>query len=269
MNAMMKLQKVLVVGAGFVGSSLATSLRSEGVQVYCTRRQEGGEGTVQFVLEEEETWGNLPREVDGVVWTLPARPFSQVRRFYDTYLQSILDSKKPVIVYGTTGRYQVEEEHQWVDEKTKYGQTASGREEGEDFLQEKGATVLVLAGIWGESKTGETRSLKSWIEKGYHVNSINKFLNLAHVDDIVMATQEVLNRSEFRGQVINVCDGQPMLWRDIVLGFGLELPPMTQDRGSPGISQRPSKRVSNSLLQSIMGKDYKFQVVMGPDATGA
>ncbi|XP_078607675.1 uncharacterized protein LOC144879778 [Branchiostoma floridae x Branchiostoma japonicum] len=262
----MKPQKVLVVGAGFVGSSLATSLRSEGVQVYCTRRHEGGEGTVQFVLEEEETWGNLPKEVDGVVWTLPARPFSQVRRFYDTYLQSILDSKKPVIVYGTTGRYQVDEEHQWVDEKTRYGQTASSREEGEDFLQEKGANVLVLGVIWGESKNGETRALKSWIEKGYIKNvDIDKFLNVVHVDDVVKATEEILHRSEFRGQVINVCDGKPMLWRDIILGFGFELPQATTH--DPNVTatrllSRPSKRVSNSLLQSIMGKDFRFKMAM-------
>ncbi|XP_066288658.1 uncharacterized protein [Branchiostoma lanceolatum] len=273
MNTVMKVQKVLIIGAGFVGSSLAASLQSSGVQVCCTRRQKGEEGTVQFVLEDEETWRNLPKEVDGVVWTLPAKPLSQVQRLHDAYLHSILDEKKPVIVYGSTSRYQVDEAHQWVDEKTKKTQKEDSREEGEDFLQEKGATVLVLAGIWGESKSGQLRSPKSWIEKGYHINSINKYLNLAHVDDIVKATEEVLNRSEFRGQAINVCDGNPMLWRDITLGFGLELPATTQDPNATAptsrLLSRPSKRISNGLLQSIMGKDYKFKTVVDPDTTGA
>ncbi|XP_078607671.1 uncharacterized protein LOC144879776 isoform X2 [Branchiostoma floridae x Branchiostoma japonicum] len=278
MNAMMKLQKVLVIGAGFVGSSLATSLRSEGVQVCCTRRQEGGEGTVQFVLEEEggegtvqfvleeeETWGNLPKEVDGVVWTLPARPLSQVQRLYDAYLHSILDSKKPVIVYGSTSRYQVEEVHQWVDEKTKKIQKEGSREEGEDFLQEKGATVLVLAGIWGESKNGQSRQPKSWFEKGY-IKNVDKFLNLAHVDDIVKVTLKVIRRhSETRGQAINVCDGNPMLWRDIIVhGFGLELPPETEDQTAASSRPYISRRVQNNLLQSIMGKDYKFKTIIDP-----
>ncbi|XP_019640414.1 PREDICTED: uncharacterized protein LOC109482153 [Branchiostoma belcheri] len=257
------MKKVLIIGSGFVGSSLAASLKSAGVQVYCTRRQRGeeGTGTSQFVLEEEETWRNLPEEVDGVVWTLPARPLSQVQRFYDVYLQSILDLGKPVIVYGTIGRYHVEEEHQWVDEKTRYKQTESGREEGENFLQEKGATVLVLAAIWGESKNGETRGLKAWIKKGY-IQAVDKFLNLSHVDDIVKATEVVMERPELKGQAINVCDGNPMLWRDIILGLGYELPPMTMTMTA--ISSRPSKRVSNDMLQSIMGKDYKFQQVMDP-----
>ncbi|CAH1269188.1 Hypp4119 [Branchiostoma lanceolatum] len=250
MNTVMKVQKVLIIGAGFVGSSLAASLQSSGVQVCCTRRQEGEEGTVQkgeegtvqnveegtvqnveegtvqkgeegtvqFVLENEETWRNLPMEVDGVVWTLPAKPLSQVQRLHDAYLHSILDEKKPVIVYGSTSRYHVDEAHQWVDEKTKKTQKEDSREEGEDFLQEKGATVLVLAGIWGESKNGQSRHPKSWFEKGY-IKNFNKFLNLAHVDDIIKVTEEVMRRhSETRGQAINVCDGNPMLWRDIIVG---------------------------------------------------
>ncbi|XP_078689674.1 protein YeeZ-like [Branchiostoma floridae x Branchiostoma belcheri] len=264
MNAIMKLEKVLIIGAGFVGSSLAASLESAGVQVYCTRRQRGeeGTGTSQFVLEEEETWRNLPEEVDGVVWTLPARPLSQVQRFHDAYLHSILELKKPVIVYGQTGRYHADEAHQWVDEETEKIKKEGSREEGEFFLQEKGATVLVLAGIWGESKNGQSRHPKSWFEKGY-IKNVDKFLNLAHVDDIVRVTEEVLRRhSETRGQAINVCDGNPMLWRDIIQGFGLELPLETESQTAASSRSQVSKRVHNKLLQGIMGKDYKFQTVL-------
>ncbi|XP_066288657.1 uncharacterized protein [Branchiostoma lanceolatum] len=278
MNTVMKVQKVLIIGAGFVGSSLAASLQSSGVQVCCTRRQKveegtvqnveegtvqkGEEGTVQFVLEDEETWRNLPKEVDGVVWTLPAKPLSQVQRLHDAYLHSILDEKKPVIVYGSTSRYQVDEAHQWVDEKTKKTQKEDSREEGEDFLQEKGATVLVLAGLWGESKNGQSRHPKSWFEKGY-IKNVNKFLNLAHVDDIIKVTEEVMRRHpETRGQAINVCDGNPMLWRDIILGFGLELPLETEDQTAASPKSYISKRIQNNLLQSIMGQDYKFQTIL-------
>jgi hypothetical protein len=63
-----------------------------------------------------------------------------------------------VVCYSTTSVYQVDEPGQLVDETTLLRQTQ--RIEAERFLQQRGATILTLAGIFGPERT--PRAICTW-----------------------------------------------------------------------------------------------------------
>jgi nucleoside-diphosphate-sugar epimerase len=169
---------VLILGAGWVGSRLAQSLLSSHTSVVVSNRPgtdvqakppyfrpvelscdtDGVEcppvTRLDFDLTQSPTWSNLPppESLSAAVVTFPVT--DNVESFWDEYLSRV----PHVVCYSTTSVYQVDEPGQLVDETTLLRQTQ--RIEAERFLQQRGATILTLAGIFGPERT--PRAICTW-----------------------------------------------------------------------------------------------------------
>jgi nucleoside-diphosphate-sugar epimerase len=233
--------RLLILGAGYVGGRLRARY-ADGV---ATRRS-GGNGLLHFDLADETTYANLP-SAEAIVWTFPPQPAAAVARF----LEVRGGSARKMIVLGSTSAYLADEPDAWVDEATPLD-LSQPRVEGEEQLRRAGATVLQLAGIWGPG-----RDPLDWLLQG-RIRNGAKYLNLAHVEDILSAIETLLVRPQ-PGERINVCDGEPTRWSEIAKsliragklpeGFALR-------EEAPG---RDSKRVRNLRLRGLLPDAYQFR----------
>ena len=164
---------VLILGAGWVGSRVAQSLIEDGVPTVVTNRP----GTdvakkppyfrplelpdcateprpcatrCEFDLNEPSTWEGLPAasSISGVIVTFP---MVSPQSFWDSYLAKVSDLGRPILCYSTTSVYQVDTPGQVVDEETPLRETP--RTVGEQYVQDRGATVLTISGIFGDQRT--------------------------------------------------------------------------------------------------------------------
>lgn len=247
---------VVILGAGFVGSRLATALESNEAARQADpalRRRVLATHRSDFSLQDKESWARLPptHEVDAVVVTFPCTPLEAVKELHSEYLSKV----KRVVVYGSTSRYIVDQPDEEVTEEAKVDLT-QGRVEGEEYLREHGATCLVLAGIYGDE-----RQPSSWLLRGLIKNG-NKHVNLVHVSDIVAATVRVLESEEdLSGQSVNVSDGVPRRWHDILAHYRTT-GAVPADREITFPDQSPpdtqSKRISNAKLRRLLPPTHHF-----------
>ena len=222
----------LVLGAGYVGQYLVQCLDD----AVGTRRNKK-KAEVHFDLNLPDTWENLPI-ADNVVITFPCTDLEMLQDFYDAYLCLVPN----VIVYGSTSRYIIESEDQVVDEDTTFDNEIP-RVQGEEFLFEEGANLLVLAGIFGYG-----RLPKHWLKKGLIKNG-KKTLNLIHLEDIVAITKRLIEtpQTELR---LNLCNGEKLLWSEIAKIEGYDLPEAPLDK--------PNKSISNKKLTELL-PDLEFK----------
>ncbi len=231
-----------ILGAGYVGKALLAR-HPEAVHTHRAPKPDDPTARV-FSLEDKQTWEALPLAGRLVLWTFPARPLELVQEFHQTHLRRALG----VIVLGSTSAYRVEgEAGTWVYEEAPLDLTQE-RVQGEEWLRTQGATVLQLAGIHGPD-----RLPLNWLRKGLIRNG-RKWLNLAHVDDIVAAI-EALAMQPQPGARINVADGRPIVWNDLVEVYRQrgELPgDFALPQGAP-----EGKRIANERLRRLLpGHDF-------------
>lgn len=229
----------LILGGGYVGRRLADRLGAT-----TTHRSEGkchvGQ-SVYFDLADRDSWNNPP-VADNVVWTFPAVPLEQVQAFYRTKLQNV----GKLFVYASTSCYLTQQTDQLIDETRELDLTRQ-RVVGEEWLRQQGATILVLAGIYGPN-----RQPLDWLKKGV-IKTPDKRVNLIHVDDIVAITLRLLNdERDLRGERFNLADGEASFWRDIAGHYGITL----EDSGKSYVS----KKVCNAKIRDWLG-GYRFRAL--------
>ncbi len=224
----------LILGAGYTGQVLAERLNA----VFTRRQTVSSPNAIYFDLNQPDSWANIPR-CPYVVWTFPATPLAQVQTFYQTHLAQA----QKVFVYASTSCYQVDEDDAWVDETQPLDLTRE-RVKGEEWLREQGATILVLAGIYGLG-----REPRHWLQRGL-IKTPNKRLNLIHQDDIVEITLQLLASDlDLQRQRINLTDGEPLRWQEIAKHYGIDL---------KETQTVISKQISNHKLKQIL-PDYSFR----------
>jgi nucleoside-diphosphate-sugar epimerase len=225
--------QTLILGAGYTGQVLAEHLNAA-----YTRRQPLSASAIYFDLNQPDCWQNIPN-VPQIIWTFPATPLEQVQAFYNAHLIQV----PKLFVYASTSCYQVDEDDAWIDE-TQPLDLSRERVKSEEWLREHGATILVLAGIYGPN-----REPRNWLQRGL-IKTPYKRLNLIHRDDIVAITSQLLNSDlDLRHQRINLADGEPLRWKEIAAHYGLSL----KDEKEQGFS----KRISHQKLKQFL-PDYTF-----------
>jgi hypothetical protein len=246
----LKSDSIAILGAGYVGRALAArhpkSLVTHRQPPDPTQGMEPGQPFHRFKLEEPATWAGLPLAGRIVVWTFPAMPLPLVQRFYQGHVKEAA----ALIVLGSTSAYKVEHPGQLVTEATPLDMTQP-RVAGEEWLRQQGATILQLAGIFGPG-----REPLGWLQRG-RIRSGCKLVNLIHVDDIVAAIEAIAERPQ-PGLRINVSNGQPLMWNELVAGFQRsgELPGEFELRQiEPGLD---SKQIANERLRALM-PGYAFR----------
>lgn len=238
MTAMSTERKLVILGGGYVGRILAA--RHPGAVVTHRPATSRGAGELPFDLAQPATWVGLPTEDADVVWTFPARPLDAVQDFYRLKLAT----SRTLIVLGSTSAYQVREPGETVTEDTPLDLTQA-RVQGEEWLRERGATVLQLAGIFGPDRRPER-----WLTKGLIKNG-RKLVNLVHVEDII-ATIEACIVTPQPGRRFNVSNGLAPAWSNLVAHFKAlgELPAdFTLAESDPGTD---NKVISNARLREFM-----------------
>lgn len=171
------------------------------------RNPSGDPRTQVFRLDDPETWSHPPLDGRAVVWTFPARPIERVQQFHRAALQATSN----LIVLGSTSAYRVPSAEAQeagivtVSESSPLDMDQP-RVVGEEWLRERGATILQLAGIVGPGREPE-----AWLRAG-RIKDGGKLVNLIHVEDIVSVIAHLLVHP-VPGQRINVGNGEPVAWR--------------------------------------------------------
>lgn len=272
---------VIILGAGWVGSRLAAHLAESGVDVCVTNRPPSANQPPQanqppgmrrppgssrpkpkyfrpielpesiprraFDMSNRETWTDLPppSSLRAAVITFAAMP-EECAAFWDEYLSHV----PRVICYSSTAVYKVETPGQLVDEDTPLRGTP--RANAEEFMRERGATVLTISGIFGEPQgsRGVCSCLAAYATSGVKL-SRRKTVNMVHVDDIIESTVRLLEVPQQGGRRINV-GGHHFTMRDLLSHCNCDLP--TVDDNDAG-----SKRVSSEyLLNEVLPSGYHF-----------
>ena len=155
---------ILVLGGGWTGSRLC--LRDTSRFITTSRTVEKlselaamGINVVQFDLQKEETWSNLPPKSDIeatiITFEILGTHLPELKRLWETHLA--ID--QPVLCLGTSSSFQAGDYESIVDETAPLtGKSVTGaplisdRVKGEEWVLANGATVLHLSGIVGDEE---------------------------------------------------------------------------------------------------------------------
>lgn len=253
---------LLVLGAGWVGSTLASRLHDQGHRVHVTNRP-GSRQKVpyfqpirlassvprsEFDIASQETWASLPlpSTLRAAVVTFPTTP-DLIEPFWEEYLQHV----PQVICYSSSSLYRVDRPGQTVNEETPLKKTP--RACAELHMQERGATVLTLSGIFGDRRSARSicSCLASYTSSGGALNG-KKSVNMVHVSDIITATETCLALPpKYRARRINV-GGHHFLLGELVAHCKHPPIPIADD------TDFSSKRVCSCELLSHLPPDFGF-----------
>ncbi|MFP4597749.1 MAG: SDR family oxidoreductase [Persicimonas sp.] len=285
-------EKIVIIGAGYVGQELARQAVARGQEVVGTTRSsetaqtlEGlGAGALRWdVLDDpiealapqldadtavvysiptiyreyEAADGGLPRHVEPVERVLQACASRSVERF--VYLSS-------TSVYG-------DHKGNWVDESTNlqptspYGKMRRDIEEHVlGYSKEFSVNIGRLVGIYGPGRT-----IADYVERGRYklVDGGKKATNRIHVEDAARAVLAIIDRAPSGGRVYNLCDGDPRtvveLIDFLVERLGLERPEEISlqeyagQRG-PNVASRwrSTYRCDNKRLVGELGVELRY-----------
>lgn len=267
--------KVLILGAGWMGSRLALELHSQGRGVHVTNRPgtdrrdkdpyfrpvelPAAVSSSRFDLLAPETWGDLPDPAGlaAVVVTFPVSlPMSE--RFYEAYLK---DMRGSVLCYSSTSVYQVDTPGQRVDEATTL--RPSSRALAESFLQQRGATVLTLSGIFSEASgpRGVCSCLSGYLASRAPARP-TKQINLVHEKDIIDATCACLQEAR-PGERFNVA-GRHVTLQDLLghCNCGEDCAAVEDDAEGAASDLSSKLVVSQRLLDEVMPPGFSFQPIV-------
>ncbi len=198
--------RLTILGAGYVGKALLARFPDAD---HTRRTATDAPRAHRFDLDDPATWDNPPCAGRHVVWTFPAAPLARAQAFFG---QCLRDSAA-LIVLGSTSAYRIADSDAvpTVDEASPLD-LDQPRVAGEEWLREQGATVLQLAGIFGPG-----REPLDWLRRG-RIRDGAKIVNLIHVDDIVAVIAHLLAHPA-PGERINIANGEPLVWRDLVTRY--------------------------------------------------
>ena len=213
----MPLQRIAVLGAGYVGGALARAAADAGHAVWAVRRAEvSGAGDGVHWRRGDVTTGaidGLPGALDVVVLTVAPGGSG-----YDTVyppaashaLALARASGATCVVYTSSTGVYGGRDGAWVDEATVRGGAGEANAAliaAEDVLLDGDvpAYVLRVAGIYGPGRDprGRFRAASQLAQRG------TAWVNLAHRDDVVSAVLHAVGRGG-PTRARNVSDGMPV-----------------------------------------------------------
>ena len=213
--------RILIVGAGYVGSRLASHFRSKNQKVWGVTRTSRRRAELEAMgatplladLARPETLEAIPPAHFIVISPAPsARDEAHYRALYLTGIGNLLArlKKNPrphlAVYLSSTGVYR-DCGGAWVDETAALEpDTGKGRIllEAEEQVLRSGlpAAVFRLAGIYGPGRNAVERLRKGqWPEE-----KEDHFLNMIHVEDVVEAMPVLFNKAEAGGVYLGVDD---------------------------------------------------------------
>jgi hypothetical protein len=246
----------VILGAGYVGQWVHALAAAQGWNAFGTSRDPDrrlahlpASQRLRFDLEDAATWSNLPCG-STTLWCFPAQPLRQVLAFS----RAGLSQPARLLMLGSTSAYdaaaQASEQGPgpWIDEACPIDRSLP-RVAGEEYLRERhGAIILRVAGIYGPG-----RNPLNWLRQG-RITNLHRTVNLIHVADLAEICLLALQAGR-PGDVYNVSDGTPRLWKDIADAarsrWGVDAPPSTA-------AACDGKRISNAKLRTELGYTFRY-----------
>ena len=204
---------VIILGGGYTGKVIYHQALNLNRPIFITSRSPElhlqdfpKNERIWFDLEMEQSWGNIP-EYGDAIWTFPARPLDQVKKF----IVEKRNNFRRLVVIGSTSSYIIESANEAasVDENSPVNMK-DARVAGEEFLRRTlNAVILRSAGIYGPG-----RNPLDWIRKG-RLKYFSKVLNLIHVEDLSSICLLALEKGTW-AETYNISDGFPRLVSELI-----------------------------------------------------
>jgi nucleoside-diphosphate-sugar epimerase len=275
--------RVLIVGCGYVGFSLAVELSKQGHQVWGLRRTSWTDhfeplpGLVPLVADvtRPRTLTGLPGRYDAVIFSASATGggVEEYKQIYLLGVQNVLEwlSAAPPgrMVYTSSTSVYGQTDGALVDETSPtqpVAQTARVLVQAESALISKASAhgiapiILRLAGIYGP---GRGYWLKQFLQGTATIEGEGgRVLNMIHRDDAVQAVMTALDRGR-KGRIYNVVDDEPVTqavcFQWLATRLRRDMPPAETE---PAAVERKrgltNKRVSNQRLRDELACELKY-----------
>jgi nucleoside-diphosphate-sugar epimerase len=230
-----------VVGAGYLGATVARQAKAGGWEVIPVVRSEGSAESLRNEFPdvqaanatEDSFWNNLQGNWRGVIWALsPSRgyegSFLDLHRKGAVLAAAWARRNAVAMVYVSSTSVYAEAGGGWVDETSPVAaedDRSMAMVKAERATLDSNGVVLRCAGIYGPGRDLRTGS-----------EGPERWLNVVQVQDAARAVGLVLGR---KGGVYNVCENEPLR------------------RGIPdshwpaGRRERRNKRVSNAKIRGL------------------
>jgi nucleoside-diphosphate-sugar epimerase len=258
--------RILIAGCGYVGQAAADLFCDGGWEVEGWVRSP--ESTAMLsrkrypvyavdIADRAEVCGRAGM-FDAVVHCASSRGGDAgiYRRIYLNGSRNLLDRVVgTAILFTSSTSVYAQKDGSWVTEESE---TKPARETGQILLETenlvltRGGIVARLAGIYGP---GRSALLSNFLSGKAVVDPENdRFVNLAHRDDIAAALFLLLDRQLQGNQIYNVVDDQPIRQSECYcwLAERLNRPPPPVGKSTSGGKRGDSnKRVSNAKLRRI------------------
>lgn len=251
--------RIAVLGAGYLGTALATAAAARGDDVWAIRRsatdsRDDGVRWLQADITRRHVDG-LPSQLDAVVLTIAPGGSGDYAGTYPPAAAAAValarESGASLVYTSSTGVYGGAK-GEWVTEDNPRNGAGSGNDAlraAEDIVFAsalRASTVLRVAGIYGPGRDPRSRmrDARQLPQRGAY------WSNLAHRDDIVAAIFHVLSMPAVPAQVYNVSDGSPTLASDVSRWLTEQQggDPDTLVFGNDELRSRNDQRVSNDRL---------------------
>ncbi len=274
--------RVVIVGCGYVGFSLATELARQGCEVFGVRRtadataqlEAAGVQPVLADVADPASLRGLPGPFDWVVNCVSSAGggAADYRRIYLDGTRNLLAwlAERPprkFVYTSSTGVYGQTDGSLVTETSPTDPPTETGRIllETERLLLDAArqrafpAVILRVAGIYGP---GRGHYLQQLLNNEARIEGTGeRYLNMIHRDDVVGVMLAALRNGQ-SGEIYNAVDDEPVtqvaLFRWLAEALGrLPLPATPVNAAAARKRGLTSKRVSNAKLKSELG--YRFQ----------
>lgn len=270
---------LLIFGCGYLGSRVAMRWQAAGGNArFVTRsaqlaRASWFAGSLWgYVADITDRSTLVPQIFEDVTTILFSVGFDRSGgSIFDVYVQglaNVLDACPPsvrqVIYISTTGVYGQQSAH--LDEQSPTQPDRPGSQASlaaENLLSESSwrdrSLVLRLGGIYGPHRIPR---MKDILEGNPIAVKSPSWLNLVHVDDAADIVAACIRR-ELTGELLNVCDGQPVDRRDFYRELATLLrkpePKFVEPSAAEAAELRGSdKRISNQRLRNVLSPAFRF-----------
>lgn len=256
----------LIAGCGYLGRAIADLLTADGWQVEGwtmseeSAREISAAGHVARTvnISDAKAVAAHAARFDAVIQSGSTRggDADSYRRVYLEGARNLLGNfgSARFVFISSTSVY-AQNKGEWVSEESAAEpkhETGKVLREAEEFVLNRGGTVVRLAGLYGPSRSA---LLRKFLAGGAKIDpERDRFMNQIHRDDAAAAIQLLLNRPESGGQIYNLADNEPTLLGDCYrwLAGKLNRPvPPTEKSASTRKRGDSNKRVSNAKLREL------------------
>jgi nucleoside-diphosphate-sugar epimerase len=257
-----ELDSVLIIGCGWVGTKLATTLISQNVNVFGTTRSAEKASSLRslgiepiiFDLEKEDAIQTDLPKVDAVVISIsPGR--GDQRSKYPKHIQKLskllASTNQQVVMYSSTsaykGRMGIVTESDALPDPESDNMILAAEGELKTIINTE-SVILRLGGLFGSD-----RHPVKYLAGREGISSGDAPVNLVHREDVIAATISVMSQKA-KNEIFNVCsDHHPTkkeLYTKLAEKSGLEIPSF--DSGGS-----EEKLVDGSRIKKDLGFEYK------------